>query len=215
MRSSVLCLFVPSKLATESLKSSKSQTGRATKPKRLVRSPRVVRWSPRRVHLGMVWMPVRQRMPRFVPHFCLLAINCWSIEQATWCHNCCMAFGRIGRPLKTSILGSFSNPRSGAVYVWILPYGLRKLYVPSLPFGRLISSWHHIAGYCIHICVNSYSQFATCPLYNRVSSNKFKTNKICIWHVTSFALRKPCPTLTRLPVSLYSLNPFSIRNESL
>ena len=61
-----------------------------------------------------------------------------------WRQNCRVVFGRIGRPPKTFILGSFSNPRSGAVKVWILPCGLRKLCAPSPPFGRLISSWHRI-----------------------------------------------------------------------
>ena len=50
------------KLAMESPKSSKSLTGRAAKPKCLVHSPQVVRWSPRHVQLGMVRSPVHRRM---------------------------------------------------------------------------------------------------------------------------------------------------------
>ena len=75
VRSSVLRVFVPSKLAMESPKSSKSQTGRAAMPKRLIRSPRVVRWSPRHVRLGMVRMPVRAALPSSF-RFRLLVIDC-------------------------------------------------------------------------------------------------------------------------------------------
>ena len=105
-----------------------------------------------RVRLGMVRTPV---VPRFSLRFASVSLPSTAdlsshqlliylasyLTMFWWRQNCHVAFGRIGRPPKTSILGSFSNPRSGAVYVWILPCGLRKLYAPSPPFGRLISSW--------------------------------------------------------------------------
>ena len=38
------------------------------------------------------------------------------------------------------------NVHSSAVFVWILPCGLCKLYAPSPPFRQLIHSWH-----CMHV----------------------------------------------------------------